>query len=216
MQTSHELFRARIIRMGKLTLLLAVPISFIPPLVIWFITGIGPDIGNIFSGLRNVVAAWFVLWIIEPISYFPLLNVAGTYNAWLAGNIVNLRVPCAAIAQQVAGVKDGTKEGEVVATLGLGASVFVNIIVLVFFAVAGSQFLAVVSPVVKTSFTYTLPAVMGAMIANFAFRNLKVGAIAFAVAVLVYFSGVTGGVDLLLIIFPTIFLSIFLYKRGLI
>lgn len=214
MQTPHDSFRSHIIRTGKITLLLAVPISFIPPMVIWMSMGIAPDFGHILAGLKNVVAAWFVLWLIEPISYFPLLGVAGTYNAWLAGNIVNLRVPCAAIAQQAAGVKDGTKEGEVVATLGLCASVFVNIVVLILFAVIGNQFLAMVSPVVKTSFTYTLPAVMGAMIANFAFRNLKVGALAFAIACLVYFSGIKGGLDLLLIIFPTIFISIFLYRRG--
>lgn len=185
-------------------------------MVVWITEGLGPNFVNILAGLRSVVAAWFVLWIIEPISYFPLLNVAGTYSAWLAGNIVNLRVPCAAVAQQSAGVKEGTKEGEVVATLGLGASVFVNIVVLIFFAAIGSQFLAVIPESVSKSFSYTLPAVMGAMIANFAVRNLKVGAIAVAIAVLVYFSGIKGGLDLLLIIFPTIIVSIILYRKKLI
>lgn len=213
---SYDSFRSHIVRVGKLTLLLAVPLSFVPPLVVWLTEGIAPNFANIMAGMRSVVAAWFVLWIIEPISYFPLLNVAGTYSAWLAGNIVNLRVPCAAVAQQSAGVKEGTKEGEVVATLGLGASVFVNIVVLIFFAAIGTQFLAVIPPSVSKSFSYTLPAVMGAMIANFAVRNLKVGAIAVAIAVLVYFSGIKGGLDLLLIIIPTIVVSIFLYKKKLI
>lgn len=209
----YESFRAHIIRTGVITLLLAIPLSFFPPLVVWMTEGIAPNFSNIVAGLKQVLACWFVLWLIEPLCYFPLLNVAGTYCAWLAGNIVNLRVPCAAVAQQAAGVKEGTKEGEVVATLGLGASVFVNIIVLALFAIAGAQFLKVIPEAVSKSFSYTLPAVMGGMIVSFAVRNVKVAIVALIIALAVYASGIKGGLDLLLMIFPTIIVSIIMYKK---
>lgn len=210
---AYESFRDYIIRIGKLTLLIAVPFSFVPPLLVSIMYGAWPESSAIVAGLKNIIACWFVLWLIEPLCYFPLLNVAGTYNAWLSGNIVNLRVPCAAVAQQAADVVEGTQEGEVVATLGLCASVFVNIVVLCFFAAAGSQFLKVIPALVATSFKYTLPAVMGGMIVSFAVRNFKVGIVALCIALAVYFSGIKGGADLLLMIFPTIIISIWMYKK---
>lgn len=210
---AYESFRDHIIRIGKLTLLIAVPFSFLPPLFVSLMYGVWPEPAAMVAGMRNIIACWFVLWLIEPLCYFPLLNVAGTYNAWLSGNIVNLRVPCAAVAQQAAEVVEGTEEGEVVATLGLCASVFVNIVVLSFFAIAGAQFLKVIPPSVATSFKFTLPAVMGGMIVSFAVRNFKVGIIALCIALAVYYSGIKGGADLLLMIFPTIIISIWMYKK---
>lgn len=68
-----------------------------------------------------------VLWFVEPISYFPVLGVTGTYMAFLSGNISNMRLPCAAVAQDAADVKPGTPQGSI---LGMAVSVVINIFVL--------------------------------------------------------------------------------------
>ena len=60
-----------------------------------------------------------MIWFVEPISYFPIVGVAGTYMAFVSGNISNLRIPCAMIAQKAAGVEPGTDRGSIVATLGM-------------------------------------------------------------------------------------------------
>ena len=59
----------------------------------------------------------------EPISYFLIVGVAGTYMAFVSGNISNLRIPCAMIAQKAAGVEPGTDKGSIVATLGMAVSI---------------------------------------------------------------------------------------------
>lgn len=51
-----------------------------------------------------------MLWFVEPISYFPVVGAAGTYMAFLSGNISNMRIPCASMAQVAADVEPGTEK----------------------------------------------------------------------------------------------------------
>ena len=67
-----------------------------------------------------------MIWFVEPISYFPIVGAAGTYMAFISGNISNLRIPCAMIAQKAAGVEPGTDRDCSVATLGMAVSMIVN------------------------------------------------------------------------------------------
>lgn len=71
-----------------------------------------------------------VLRFVEPISYFPVLGVTGTYMAFLSGNISNMRLPCAAVAQDASDVKPGTPQGSILSSLGMAVSVVINIFVL--------------------------------------------------------------------------------------
>ena len=82
-----------------------------------------------------------MIWFVEPISYFPIVGVAGTYMAFVSGNISNLRIPCAMIAQKAAGVEPGTDRGSIVATLGMAVSIIVNVIILAAGIFAGAQVL---------------------------------------------------------------------------
>jgi hypothetical protein len=40
------------------------------------------------------------LWFIEPVSYFLVLGICGTYISFLAGNISNFRLPVSAVARR--------------------------------------------------------------------------------------------------------------------
>ena len=71
-----------------------------------------------------------MIWFVEPISYFPIVGAAGTYMAFISGNISNLRIPCAMIAQKAAGVEPGPDRDSIVATLGMAVSIIVNVITL--------------------------------------------------------------------------------------
>ena len=77
-----------------------------------------------------ITSAVGVIWFVEPISYFPIVGVAGTYMAFVSGNISNLRIPCAMIAQKAVGVEPETDRGSIVATLGMAVSIIVNVIIL--------------------------------------------------------------------------------------
>lgn len=213
-ETTYSGFKKFVIFFGRICLVVCILLEFIPPLYLYLAYGLIPDFAMVFKGLGTVAAAWFVLWFIEPISYFPLLGLSGTFISWVSGNIINLRVPCSSVAQQVAEVEEGTPQGDVCSTLGICISVIVNLAIVALFALVGNQVLGVMSPALKESFNYILPALMGAMLASYAFRNWKIAAIAVSLALVVYSIGVPTGFDLLLIIFPTLIISIMLHKKG--
>ena len=131
-----------IVRFGKVTGWLAVLLSFGPAIVLAAVYGLIPPASAIFTAFIALASAVGVNWFVEPISYFPIIGVAGTYMAFISGNISNLRIPAAAIAQKMAGVEPGTPEGSIVATLGMAVSVLVNTLILVVGVLAGSTLLA--------------------------------------------------------------------------
>ena len=64
-----------------------------------------PFFSAIVNGFIGIASAVGVVWIVEPISYFPIIGVSGTYMAFISGNVRNLRIPCAMVAQKIAGVE---------------------------------------------------------------------------------------------------------------
>jgi len=100
--------------------------------------------------------------------------------AFLTGNISNLRVPTAAVSQKVAGVEPGSKEGVIVATLGMAVSVIVNIVILALGVFAGTTILAKLSPEVMAAFNYLLLSLFGAIFVQFALMKLNIAHIALA------------------------------------
>ena len=119
-----------IIKWGKITGWLGMLLSFGPALVLAVVYKLVPPVSAIITGFIAIASAVGVVWIVEPISYFPIIGVPGTYMAFITGNISNLRIPAAAVSQNVAGVEPGTKEGTIIATLGMATSVIVNIVIL--------------------------------------------------------------------------------------
>ena len=101
-------------RWGKITNWLGVLASFGPALVLLVGFDIMPPVSAIITALIAIASAVGINWVIEPISYFPIVGVAGTYMAFLTGNISNLRVPSAAVSQKVAGVEPGSREGAII------------------------------------------------------------------------------------------------------
>ena len=105
-----------------------------------------------------------MIWFVEPISYFPIVGVAGTYMAFVSGNFSNLRIPCAMIAKKAAGVEPGTDRGSIVATLGMAVSIIVNVIILAAGIFAGAQVLQQLPEIVVNALQLLLPALVGAIV----------------------------------------------------
>ena len=109
-------------RIGKITGILGVFASFLPALVLGFGHGLWPDLALLATCFITVTTSFGFLWVIEPISYYPVLGPVGTYMAFLSGNISNMRVPCASIAQVSAGVELGSEQGSIISTIGMGVA----------------------------------------------------------------------------------------------
>ncbi len=120
-------------------------------------------------------------YIVEPISYYPILGLAGTYISFLSGNISNLRLPCSAMAQEVVGVQEGTKQAEIIGTMGIIGSVITNLIGVTLAAFVGSWLIGLFPAFVADAFRkYTRRLQFsGQIFGQFAMRQPKLAPFAF-------------------------------------
>ena len=154
-------------RIGKVTGYLGVVASFLPALVLAVVFGIVPKPAALLTAFVAGASSFGVLWFVEPISYYPVLGTVGTYMAFLSGNISNMRVPCASMAQVSADVEPGSEQGSVVATLGMAISIIINVSVLTVGVILGSTILSMLPASVTGALNYLLPALFGALLMQF-------------------------------------------------
>lgn len=204
-----------IIRWGRFTNILACILAFSPAVylaVFW--NAIPPISAVVHSSLATILGFSAVFWFVEPISYFPILGIPGTYMGFLSGNISNMRVPCSIMAQSAAEVEEGTMAGSVISVLGVGMSIIVNMIVMFVGAFAGAQIIAACPVSVKNAFAYILPAVFGGVFGQFAPKNFKIAAFALIIGcVCVKSSFLPVYIAIPLCIFLTIFAGIKTHNR---
>lgn len=209
-----------IITWGRRTNWTGVLLSFGPALVIACVFGVIPPFTAILNGFIAIAGAVGVVWFVEPISYFPIIGVAGTYMAFISGNIGNLRIPCAMVAQKIAGVEPGTNEGSIVATLGMAVSIVVNTAILTVGVIAGAQVLERMPRSVVAALQLLLPALFGAIFMQFALRKLKLAPIVLGICILfalgVRMKMIPGYVSTIGAVFLSIAVGVLMYKKGLI
>jgi len=126
------------IRIGTITVLLAMLGSFFPNIYLYLAHGVWPDASHMFSAWGSVAMAFGAFYLVEPISYFPVFGPTGTYIGILSGNISQIRLPAASTAQDVLGVEPSSHKGEVVGILAICGSVVTNILFLTVAVVARS------------------------------------------------------------------------------
>lgn len=172
-----------ITKWGKGTLLLGIVLCFAPLIVVSGIFGYMPPIAAIIAGTISQISVSGAFYIVEPIAYFPILGIPGTYMTFISGNTSNMRVPCAMVAQEAADVEPGTEKGSVISTIGIAVSIIVNIIILSVGVVFGQAILSVLPPQVTVAFDLILPALFGAVFGQFAIMKPKFAAVAALIAV---------------------------------
>lgn len=214
MNNYEKSFTKPIIRYGSLTNLLAIPLCFIPAIYLWLVKGAFPGWNNILTGWMYVASMFAIYSVVEPICYFPILGLPGTYMSFLSGNIGNMRVPCAVVAQESLGVEPGTKKAELIATLGIAGSIFTNTIMVTIAAIGGAALMSVFPPDVLTAFKYVSSAILGAMFAIFASKNLKYGAFALVVVMAMLLSkAIPVYIMIPIAVFSTAIFGVFDYNK---
>ncbi len=178
-----EEYIPQIIKVGKITCWIGAIIVFLPATIVTFGFGIVPEATALTAALVAQLSVNAVWWFIEPVSFFPILGIPGTYASFLSGNISNLRIPCAAAALKATDTEVGTDESSVISTIGVGASVFVNIIMLVVGVFLGQILLENLSPDIRNALSFLLPALFGAVFAQFAIDDIKNGVVAMILGV---------------------------------
>ena len=192
---------------------LLIYLPYLYALSLLFIYGF-PGWNNILTGWMYVASMFAIYSVVEPICYFPILGLPGTYMSFLSGNIGNMRVPCAVVAQESLGVEPGTKKAELIATLGIAGSIFTNTIMVTIAAIGGAALMSVFPPVVLTAFKYVSSAIFGAMFAMFASKNLKYGAFALVVVMAMLLSkAIPVYIMIPIAVFSTAIFGVFDYNK---
>lgn len=174
-------------RVGKITGYVGVLLAFTPAVLLAIVYGILPKPAALLTAFISGASAFGVLWFVEPISYFPVVGPAGTYMAFLSGNISNMRIPCASMAQVAADVTPGTEKGSVIATLGMAVSIIINVAVLTIGAILGTSVLSMLPDGVKAALNYLLPALFGALLVQFGMKMKGHSVVMLIIAIVLYF-----------------------------
>ena len=208
-----------VIRFGRATNLLGVLLAFLPALVLTFVYDLHPPVSAVIAGFIMQASVSGVFWFVEPISYSPVLGMAGTYMSFLSGNIGNLRLPASVAALQAAKEEPGTEKGSVIATIGIAVSIIVNVLMLTVGVILGSSILGALPASVVAALNNILPALFGAMLAQQFVPNPKIGSVAVVLAGIMFALFKTGclswlpGTPSYAVVFVSVFGTIFIGRK---
>lgn len=188
-QQYEQAFTKPIIKYGRFINLLCMVLCFLPAIILWVVYDAKPTWGEIATGWGLIASIFLIYSVIEPVSYFPILGLPGTYMGVLSGNIGNVRVPASAVAQDAVGVVPGSKKAELVSTIAIAGSIITNLVIVSIGAIGGAALISIFPPIVQEAFTYVSPAIFGAMFGMNAVKNLGYGV--FAVALVSILMGFT-------------------------
>lgn len=178
-------------RWGQATMGAALLLSLAAPLYLVLTQDLGITPDMIWTAYLAVAAAFFVLWFVEPITYFPVLGPAGMYQAFLIGNIANKLLPSALVAQEAIGAKPGTKRGEFSALTAICGAAMVHVLSMLFFVgIMGTWLVSLIpNDIVDVARLYIFPAIIGGVLVQLVatIKQPRVTMIAVIMAVLVLF-----------------------------
>ncbi|WP_099354091.1 small-conductance mechanosensitive channel [Fredinandcohnia onubensis] len=197
---------------GRLTIWGIIALTLIVPLYLSYVLGYHPGWSTIISGFTAYAAIIMFVWVLEPISYYPVLGVSGTYLAFLTGNIGNMCLPCASVAQRVVDAEPGTKKGEITASLAIATASIVNAIILILAILSGSYILTILPESVLNSLNFVLPAIFGGVIAQFAIKKPLFGVVGIAFGLFVNLDPVPRAFQTFVCILGTVVVCLLLEK----
>jgi len=174
---SFEKYNAGTHILGRVFSVITLVLLVGAPFMIGLFLGAMPDLPAVGKGFLSVGIIWFVSSIVEFLVYTPMLGAGGGYLAFITGNLINMKIPCAINARDQVGAKSGTPENEIISTLSIAASSLVTILVLAL----GVLLLVPLQPVLQSevlqpAFENVVPALFGAMAYKYFRKNLKIAA----------------------------------------
>ena len=170
-----EQFNRRTHVLGRIVSAITLVLLVGAPFLIGTFLGAMPDMGAVAKGFLSVGLVWAVSSVAEFLIYTPMLGAGGGYLAFITGNLINMKIPCAVNARDIAGTKTGTAENEIISTLSIATSSLVTIVVLALGVALLVPLQPVLqSPVLQPAFANVVPALFGAMAYQYFRKNVQV------------------------------------------
>ncbi len=170
-----EQFNRRTHVLGRIVSAITLVLFVGAPFLIGTFLGAMPDMGAVAKGFLSVGLVWTVSSVAEFLIYTPMLGAGGGYLAFITGNLINMKIPCAVNARDIVGTKTGTAENEIISTLSIATSSLVTIVVLALGVALLVPLQPVLqSPVLQPAFANVVPALFGAMAYQYFRKNVQV------------------------------------------
>ena len=137
--------------------------------------GAYPDLKATANGFFSVGIVWVVSSVAEFLIYTPMLGAGGGYLAFITGNLINMKIPCAVNARDMVGAKTGTPENEIISTISIATSSLVTIVVLAVGVLLMVPLQPVLqNPALQPAFDNVVPALFGAMAYKYYRKNMQI------------------------------------------
>ncbi len=163
--------------LGRIVSIITVVLLVGAPFAIGGYLGAYPDLGAAAKGFASVGLVWTISSVAEFLIYTPMLGAGGGYLAFITGNLINMKIPCAVNARDMVGAKSGTPENEIISTLSIATSSLVTILILAAGVLALVPLQPVLqSPALQPAFENVVPALFGAMAYKYYRKNLRIAA----------------------------------------
>ena len=200
--------------LSVMALLIAVPIA------VCIAFGVMPDWAAFGAGLILTAPLYWVVGIIETITFVPMLGAGGSYLSFVTGNISNLKLPCAINALEQNEVSANSEEGEIISTIAIATSSIVTTLIIIVGVICIVPLTPILeAPVLTPAFQQILPALFGGLGVAFVSKNWKI-AIAPIALMLVLFIFIpalnegTVGIMVPVSALFTIAMARIMYKKG--
>ena len=176
-QAVFDRYNQRTHLIGRAVSILTLILLIGAPFALGIILGAMPDVGAVARGFVSVGLVWTISGVAEYLIYTPMLGAGGGYLAFITGNLINMKIPCAISARDMVGAKTGTAENEVISTLSIAASSLVTILVLAL----GVLMLVPLQPILQSevlqpAFANVVPALFGAMAYKYFRGSMRIAA----------------------------------------
>ena len=167
METRDQYFN-RINRVGRFSFAIFFLILFAIPTIVCAVYDIFPSISTVIKATAALFLILTPIAISEIVSFVPLLGAGAAYLTFEAGNVSNIKLPCAMNALKNAGVMPASEEGEVLSTISVAISSIVTTAVIIVTALLLAPLAPVfANPYVKIATANVLPALFGALVVSF-------------------------------------------------
>lgn len=187
MPFDYEEYENSLHRMGRLFNAIALTLLFVAPFIFGLFLNAKVDWSGFFKGLIRIAPTYWVSCIVEFLVYVPILGVGGSYLAFITGNIINMKLPCAFNAKEIAGTEGGTKENDIVSTLAIATSSLVTMLVICVGVILLIPLTPVLqNPALQPAFENILPALFGALAAQYFAKSLKITGLPLILMIILY------------------------------
>lgn len=169
---------------GRIFTWFALGLICLVPILYCVAEGVTPD-WSVLGKSVPFMAGYWAIGLIEAISYAPLLGTGGQYLSFITGNIANLKLPCSLNAQNIAKVKQGSEEQEIVSTISIAVSSIVTTVIIVIGLIPLAIFQSEIVEALMPLSPYVIPSVFGGLTMALMAKYYKIAIIPFIVCILI-------------------------------